>query len=136
MKKKPAAKDGAMDGADDTVAMVPGNNGGRLLAGGKPGNRGGSGRPASALRALIGESFRERWAIAEEIAEGGVLDRDRLKAVDLLHRWAGLDKIGLPDELLREMASDLRAEIDDEAAIGRIFDRWKVTLAAYLARHL
>jgi len=132
-----SGKRAAKNTVANSVATRPGRNGGRLLAGGKPGNRGGPGGPPGALRATLGKSFKDRYRIAEEIADSGdAKDQDRLRAVDLLHRWAGLDHVGLPDELLREMAVDVRSEIDDEDTLGRIYERWRTTLASYIARHL
>ena len=55
-----------------TTALVPQAHGGALLAGGKPGNRGG-GRPPDLIRQRCRESFDKRIPILEQIAD------DRLK---------------------------------------------------------
>ena len=78
---------------------MPGANGGTLLAGGMPGNKGG-GRPPSAIRERCRGSFAERIPILEEIADDVDLrPQDRVKAIDVLAKYGGVDKLALtPDE--------------------------------------
>jgi hypothetical protein len=73
--------------ANQNRRMIPQTHGGRLLKAGKAGNRGGTGAPPSAIRALCRESFSARITIAEQIADDESLcPRDRLKALELLAR--------------------------------------------------
>lgn len=68
-------------------------NGGRLKRG-NPGNRGGSGRPPSEVRAKCLGSFAKRIKIAEQIADSKESSNaDRLKALDLLAKYGGLMKV-------------------------------------------
>jgi hypothetical protein len=61
---------------------------------GNPGNRGGTGRPPSAVRARCLGSFDERIHVAEEIASSAQYEAgDRLRALDLLGKYAGLQKV-------------------------------------------
>lgn len=77
--------------AKSAVALRAQPHGGALLPGGQPGNRGGSGRPPSAVRLRCLDSFEARITVAEEIADNsGERPRDRLAALDLLARYAGL----------------------------------------------
>ena len=56
--------------------------------GGNPGNRGGSGRPPSKIRAAMRESLDARIVIAEAIADDGdASPADRLRALDLLAKY-------------------------------------------------
>lgn len=75
-------------------AKRPQPHGGALNVGGTPGNRGGTGRPPSAVRARCLGSFDERIHVAEEIASSPAYEAsDRLRALDLLGKYAGLQKV-------------------------------------------
>jgi hypothetical protein len=71
------------------LRLIPQPNGkGALLAGGKPGNKGGTGRPPSAIRAQMRGSLAERISIAEAIADDkDAKASDRLHALDLLAKY-------------------------------------------------
>ena len=43
----------------NSVATVPGRNGGRLNAGGTPGNKGGTGRPKDRIKAALSDDLEE-----------------------------------------------------------------------------
>lgn len=88
--------------------LIPQGHGGALRNGGT--NRGGPGRPRSAIRDACARSFDERIAVAEKIADSRKATRlDKLRALDLLGKYGGLHKIehggsvGL-DETLKELA--------------------------------
>ena len=101
----------------NNVATMPGKNGGRLNAGGTPGNKGGTGVPPSAIRAYCRGSFAVRIPILEDIAAGEyeATPRDRIKAMDILAKYGGVDKLALmPEELPSR-------EITPE----RVEDMWK-----------
>lgn len=102
------AKKGGANGKSNTeknseVELIVQPNGqGALLAGGKPGNKGGTGPPPSAIRAYCRGSFAVRIPILEDIAAGEykATPRDRIKAMDVLAKYGGVDKLALmPDEL-------------------------------------
>lgn len=68
--------------------LVPQARGGAIRYGSLPGGPPGPGRPASAIRATLRQSFDERIRILHEIAEGpDVAHNDRLKAIDLLGKY-------------------------------------------------
>ena len=80
----------------DLRLVVPKHGRGALLTGGKPGNRGGPCRPPSALRKKCQDSFEERVPILESIADNDeARDPDRIKAVEVLGKYGGVDKIAL-----------------------------------------
>jgi hypothetical protein len=68
------------------ITTVPGKNGGRLLAGGKKGHRGGGGRPPDEIRkALRGALWKhrarlEKFAMSDDPAVA-------MKAIDLLAKY-------------------------------------------------
>ena len=93
--------------------MVAQEHGGALKSGGTSGNRGGSGRPPSAIREHCRGSFAQRVAILEAIADGEPLPmtkidgdeeitiqvsaaiRERTQAIDMLGKYGGVDKLAL-----------------------------------------
>lgn len=85
-----------MSDVENTVAnTVPGRNGGRLRAGGKPGNKGG-GRPKDEVRAACALAFDKRIKRLTMIADGkidGAGIEQQLKAIDMLAKYGGLQKI-------------------------------------------
>lgn len=83
-------------------------HGGALLEGGLAGNRGGTGRPPSALRQLCRDALGHRLSLLEEILDGAVVKKcpccdhefqlvvrpaDRLRALELLAKY-GLGPAG------------------------------------------
>src|SRR5690242_12384225 len=87
---------------------IPQPHGGALLSGGKPGHKGGGGRPTSAIRDICSLRFEERVPLLAHIADGAapitekcpecghegevkvdgtVETRDRLRAIDMLARY-------------------------------------------------
>jgi hypothetical protein len=69
--------------------LIPQPDGrGALLSGGMPGNKGGTGRPPSLIRAALRESFDARIQILEEIADGKLYEvKDRIKAMETLAKY-------------------------------------------------
>jgi len=103
--------------------LVRQEHGGALLSGGVKGNRGGSGRPSKAIReenAAVREKcrelFSERLEILESIADNTeTKDPDRIKALEVLARYGGVDKIALtveeqPEEVLTPAQQQSRIE--------------------------
>lgn len=89
----------------------PGRNGGRLRRG-NPGNKGG-GRPTSEIRQRCADSFDKHIATAEAIlADKDASNGDKIRALDVLGKYAGLQKIehdnrdATLEDLMREAASD------------------------------
>jgi len=114
----------------------PGRNGGTLKTG-NPGNRGGPGRPRSAIRAAALRAFDERLPLLTAIADNdGQRAADRLKALALLARYGGLaQQDSLPDDLLRALAADVRAEVADGDTLRRIHGHWVSTLGEHIANN-
>lgn len=77
---------------DSVPDFVPGRNGGRLRRG-NPGNKGGRGMPSKVREACL-RSFAARVKILRKIADDTESSqRDRLAAMELLGKYAGLQKI-------------------------------------------
>ena len=80
--------------AGKTAALIPQAHGGALLDGGKPGNRGGSGRPPDVVRGRARDAFYTHIPILEKIAEGKLKHKNvtpdfdqRMKAIDQLGKY-------------------------------------------------
>lgn len=101
---------------------MPQEHGGALLPGGKKGNKGGKGggRPPSVIRDICRESFASRIKFLERVADGKVKQEistregivkigasvaDRVRAVDTLGRYAGIEKITVEADPERETLS-------------------------------
>ena len=68
--------------------LLPQRHGGALRGGGKPGNRGGTGRPPSVIRERCRGSFEDRIVVLEEIADDAKANAgDRIRALDLLGQY-------------------------------------------------
>lgn len=85
--------------------LVPQPHGGALLSGGVPGNKGGTGRPPSAIRRELRETFADLISHLQRIAAGEVVEKvvmpggeeteimrsasvaDRIRAMDLLAKY-------------------------------------------------
>lgn len=107
-----AKKNGA-ETSVETSALVVQEHGGALSPGNN-GNKGGIGVPPSAIREYCRGSFAQRVPILEAIADGEVMEKmqlegsddeievirsakvtDRIKAIDTLAKYGGVDKIAL-----------------------------------------
>lgn len=83
--KQPVSRSVKTSGKSSPKVRVPKHGNGLLVTGWQ---QPGPGRPPSALRALLRESFADRVRIAESIADSGEHDAsDRLKAIDLLAKY-------------------------------------------------
>ena len=111
--------------------LVQQQHGGALRVG-NPGNRGGPGRPPSALRERLRGSLDERVAILEQIADNpDASDRDRIKAVDVMARYGlgTLRELSVEDvrERLRATLELLKQELHEDDAdrlIARLRGIW------------
>lgn len=92
-------------GTKGGVALIPQKHGGALLAGGQKGQTPGTGRPPSAIRHALRQSFDQRLKILETIADGMAVQTlkspsgketamkisadvaDRIKAIDMLAKY-------------------------------------------------
>lgn len=86
--------DSAAKTSGKSPVLEPQAHGGVLRRGGT--NKGGTGRPSSVIQKRCQGSFKKRIPILEDIADGkvaGALVSDRMKAVDLLGKYAGLQKV-------------------------------------------
>ena len=91
--RKPRAK----KSATKTPKLIPQSNGrGALLAGGMPGNRGGSGRPPDVIRKRCRDSFDKRIPILERIADDKLgKDSDQPRVRDRIMALSELSRVGL-----------------------------------------
>jgi hypothetical protein len=86
-------------------ALVPQEHGGALKKGSGPGGLPGAGRPPSAIRERCRGAFAERIPILEEIASDEDLKpSDRVKAMDVLAKYGGVDKLALTADEQPEQA--------------------------------
>ncbi len=113
-------------GGGNSGALIPQPHGGALLPGGVHGHKGGRGKPRSKVRQAAALAFEERLPILSEIADGrGYVDltercpkcghegekltanaikaaipspSDRTRALDVLGKYGGVDKLELTDE--------------------------------------
>jgi len=104
------------DESPDKGELVPQAHGGALRNGSKPGESSpGIGRPSSAVREHCRGSFEERIPVLEAIADGGhdATNSDRIRAIDLLGKYGGIEKMALaverPEE--NEMTPELLADM-------------------------
>ncbi len=92
------------DRKSDLKLVTPDHGRGALLTGGKPGNKGG-GRIPSAIRELCRGSFAERLEVLTDIADDTEAKTiDRIRAIDLLGKYGGVDKLALTADELPEEA--------------------------------
>ncbi len=88
-----------------TLKIQP--NGGRLLQTGISGNQGGFGRPPSVVRLRCLHSFADRIPVIEQIVDDpDARSRDRLAAMDILGRYAGLGTLGYDPAVMRDIEED------------------------------
>ena len=114
------------------VQRIQQPHGGALLAGGQPGNRGGLGKPPSALRERLRGSLDERVVVLEQIADDeSATHRDRIRAVDILAKYGlgQLREVSVEDVRGRLSATIelLRQELDPSEAdrlIMHLRDIW------------
>lgn len=107
-RKSPAKSAGA-----PIPPLVPQPHGGALLAGGKPGNIGGTGRPKSQVRAALLASFDARIPLLEEIVDNTEAKiEERLKALDMLAKYG----LGTKDEVTVSLSDRLAGLSEDELA--------------------
>jgi hypothetical protein len=121
----------------DSPELIAQDHGGALLSGGKPGNKGGSGRPPSELRRRLRSSLDKRIAVAEEIADDDTRRAaDRLRAIDLLAKYGlgpndpakvSRDEFG---DLMEQLGSVVAEEVRDREVLARIEARWLKLLEA------
>ena len=134
---------------------TPSHGVGKLYAGGVPGNKG-VGRPRSKVREAASLAFDERIEVLSAIADDvEAKDGDRVRAVDVLGRHAGIAKDEvIPSELVKLLATDVQAvvrssafelklvteraadEVGERATdvlLNRVYQRWAMTLGAYRA---
>lgn len=117
-------------------SLVPQEHGGALRYGGT--NAGGPGRPPSALRATCRASFAARIKILEDIADGEPIVKlrgpdgettiglgsaspaDRIRAIDTLGKYGGIEKLTLDDGSGRDRAL---SQLSDEDLIKVLYAR-------------
>lgn len=94
------------------VATREGRNGGTLRSGGT--NKGGPGRPTSAIREACAKSFDERIRILEIIADdSNSADGDRIRALDLLGKYGALQKMDVGHSVIDNILDELDRLPDD-----------------------
>lgn len=88
MTDEPNRGDVGNSGTVSGVTKIKQPHGGALNSGGKPGNKGGPGRPPSALRAKLREAAWRRIDVLRQIADDPkATQNDRMKAVDLMLKY-------------------------------------------------
>ena len=88
-----------INGGINGPQLVEQEHGGALKTGGTPGHKGGTGRPPSAIRELCRGSFAERLEVLTDIADDTEAKTiDRIRAIDLLGKYGGVDKLALTEE--------------------------------------
>jgi hypothetical protein len=105
--------------SDETTSQttfIPGKNGGRLRNGGT--NRGGPGRPKDKVREACALAFEQRIPVLKKIADAKIADvsvEQRLKALDLLGKYGGLQKVETEtkDTTLADLMREAAAGDDD-----------------------
>ena len=128
-----------LDSAKNSAPMVPGGNGGMLLAGGKPGNKGNVhavGRPRSRVRDACLIAYEERISVLADIA-----DDTEEKAADRIRALGLLGHLGLSEnkvekefvmELAHEMAQVIRPLPNGKELLDRIKKAWMPIVAKRL----
>ena len=91
-----APKKRKTNGKTNGPRLVEQKHGGALNTGGTPGHKGAGGRPPSAVREAARLAFSERLEVLTAIADDEEeRASDRLKAIDLLGKYGGVDSIAL-----------------------------------------
>ena len=81
------------DGNTVEKTVRPALNGGHFITG-NPGNKGGTGRPKNEIREACAESFDQAKQVALDIiAKGTATDADKLRALDILGKYGGLQQV-------------------------------------------
>lgn len=90
-------------GPNSRPPKIPQPNGGALYAGGVKGNKGGTGRPPNALRALAREGVAKALPNIARLAENPIIETDGKKTqvykdADAIAAFNALVKLGLPQQ--------------------------------------
>ena len=113
--------------------LVPQEHGGAIYQGPAENPVAGSGRPPSAIRRTLRQSFDDRIPVLEKIADGeidGVKPSDRIAAIREMARLgfnAEIPKEEVRDRLVATL-DVIQHECDDELAeriVGRLHEIWK-----------
>lgn len=102
-----------------STAVGPVRQANGQLVGGNPGNRGGTGRPPSVVRAAARARFDELLPMLSEIAKKkGTLARDRIRAADVLGKYGMDQSVSIADirECLREQREEIFEFLPEEQA--------------------
>lgn len=118
MSPTPAAAETATP--NSVIATVPGKHGGRLLPGGKPGNRGGGRKPA-AIRKKALKMLWERMDLIGHMADGAAVEFTEEGATKLVSPKPGERLQAL--KLLKEMG------LQEAVSVAEIRDRLRRQLA-------
>lgn len=119
----------ASETASKADATVPARNGGRLLAGGRPGNRGG-GRTPSEIRRTCREKFDKLVPKLDRIARAKLSkDSDRVRAIEVLGKYGMGQAVSVEDvkACLRQTTEEIREFLPPDQAevlLGRIRPIW------------
>lgn len=97
-------------------ACVPGRNGGRLLPGGKPGNRGG-GRLPSRVRALALQGIRQTLPEIYAIAKG---TKSGVRPADQVQAWRAMANVALSRTI---SSAELQARLIEQVQATRQWAR-------------
>lgn len=111
--------------AEKSPGLVVQPHGGAIHVGGVPGNRGGSGRPPSAIRKSALDSLDKRLAVAEQIADDEkAKGSDRIAALRLLASIGFGSSMAMTEvrEKLQQTLVLIEATVDEKTALQLILD--------------
>lgn len=112
----------AVNSVINSVELLPtGRNGGMLLAGGLPGNKGGSGRPASAIRAELRDGLAAAMPRLLSAMRGEIQGESSVRAFEVAAKFALAEaKILLPEEFA-EVVANVAVKYIPEASFEQFF---------------
>jgi hypothetical protein len=115
-----------------SVPMMPGKNGGKLRAGSLPGNKGGTGRPPSEVRALAAEGAHLAASRLIELMQDGLVNHpsEIARAFDVCAKYSIGAKVTVSSSVDPEMGAFV-AELP-----ARARDRFGEEVAEWLASEI
>jgi hypothetical protein len=110
--------------------LIPQPRGGALLSGGKPGNKGGTGRPTNEIREMLRGFVSDHAVIIADIARGEPVHRTHVRITDLVEH-VHCQKCGVPQ--LRP--NDIDAALTEIAVVVSASPRDRIAALEYASRY-